>query len=90
MNHRNIDKGAIAAFFSPNAFAEAALPNAQTMDFTALTGRLLSSSYVPESGHPKHEPMLQDLGAIFEKYESNGTVNFDYDTLVYYGQLTEQ
>jgi SAM-dependent methyltransferase len=87
-NHRNTDTTAIASFFSPNAFVAATLPNAQTMDFTALTGRLLSSSYAPEAGDPKYEPMLRDLRAIFEKYESSGTVNFDYDTLVYYGRLT--
>jgi ubiquinone/menaquinone biosynthesis C-methylase UbiE len=90
VNHRNIDTAAIAAFFSPNAFADAAIPNSQVMDLAALTGRLLSSSYAPELGHPKYEPMLWDLRAIFEKYESGGTVTFDYDTLVYYGRLTEE
>ncbi len=90
VNHRNIDTASIAAFFSPNTFADAAIPNSQTMDFEALSGRLSSSSYAPEPGHPKHEPMLQDLRAIFEKHESNGTVNFEYDTLVYYGKLTEE
>ncbi|HEY3855005.1 MAG TPA: methyltransferase domain-containing protein [Verrucomicrobiae bacterium] len=90
VNHRNIDPAAIAAFFFPNAFTEAAIPNSQIMDLAALTGRLLSSSYIPEQGHPKYEPMLRDLRVIFDKYESGGKVTFDYNTLVYYGQLTQE
>ena len=88
VNHRNIDAEAIASFFAPEAFESVSLPNAQTMDLEALTGRLLSSSYAPEPGHPKHEPMLRDLRTLFETHQSDGRVIFEYDTLVYFGGLT--
>jgi hypothetical protein len=32
--------------------------------------------------------MLQKLHSIFEKYQVNGRVMFEYDTQVFYGQLT--
>ena len=53
----------------------------------ALRGRLLSSSYAPAAGHPKHEPMLAELRRIFDRHAENGRVRFEYDTHVYYGQL---
>ena len=54
----------------------------------SLQGRLLSSSYAPADGHPNHEPMLRELRRIFDRFEQNGTVPFDYDTDVYWGNLT--
>ncbi len=62
--------------------------NQQLFDFEGLKGRLLSSSYAPEAGHPSHEPMLHRLAEIFDQYQVGGQVAFEYDTLVYYGHLT--
>jgi SAM-dependent methyltransferase len=62
--------------------------NHKTFDFAGLTGRLLSSSYAPEAGDPRHEPMLRALQSLFAAHQTNGTVTFDYDTTVYYGRLS--
>lgn len=59
----------------------------QRFDFDGLKGRLLSSSYVPESGQPKHDSMLMALKRIFETHKRNGQVAFEYETHVYYGHL---
>lgn len=61
--------------------------NSQLFDFEGLKGRLLSSSYAPEAGQPHHEAMLAELWRIFQVYQKNGTVTFEYATEVYYGQL---
>lgn len=37
------------------------LRNCQDFDYEALEGRLRSSSYTPQPGHPSHEPMLAEL-----------------------------
>jgi len=87
VNHSNVDPDAIQSFFDPGRFTLASFPNQQVFDFEGLFGRLMSSSYAPEPGNPKHEPMVTDLAALFQTYEKNGTVSFEYDTLVYYGQL---
>jgi SAM-dependent methyltransferase len=57
----------------------------QRLDFDALRGRLLSSSYAPRAGHPKHAPMLQALERLFADTARDGFVDFDYDTRVFAG-----
>ena len=41
-------------------------PNFQEFDLPSLKGRLLSSSYVPESGQPGHEQMLAAIERLGE------------------------
>jgi SAM-dependent methyltransferase len=86
VRHENVDEG-IASFFAPEPMKQVSLENGQRFDFEALKGRLCSSSYAPEPGDPNFELMLQDLEGIFNKYNENGVVNFDYDTRIYYGHL---
>ncbi len=47
----------------------------------------MSSSYVPQPGHPQHEPMLSALRELFDACVVDGTVSFDYDTRIFVGQL---
>jgi SAM-dependent methyltransferase len=81
---------AIAEFFSPGDFTLARYPNQQACDFEGLKGRLLSASYTPEAGHPNHQPMLDELHAIFEAHQVDGCVTLKYETRMYYGQLPER
>lgn len=87
VNHKLVDDAAIGAFFAPGGFRTAHFENYQEFDYTGLQGRLLSSSYTPEPGRPGYEPMLAELREIFDAHQSAGRVRFDYDTIVYYGQL---
>ncbi len=88
VRHRNVTSDEVlGAFFAPREPASASFPNRQSFDFDGLKGRLLSSSYAPEPGRPGYEAMLADLRAAFDTYQSGGTVSFDYDTQVYYGQI---
>lgn len=86
VRHEKVDDG-IAGFFAPQPMKSASLENVQRFDFEALKGRLCSSSYAPEPGNPNFELMLKDLQDIFNAYNENGVINFDYDTRVYYGHL---
>jgi SAM-dependent methyltransferase len=88
VNHRQIDAEAIGAFFGANRFEQSVFPNRQVFDWNALKGRLMSSSYAPEPGHPGHEPMLKELQALFQQYQTGGTVAFEYRTIVYCGSLS--
>jgi SAM-dependent methyltransferase len=87
VNHKNIDAPRLDAFFGKEKWKEKVFPNYQHFDFEGLKGRLLSSSYAPAAGHPKHEPMLKALQELFAKHEQNGTVTIDYDTRLFYGKL---
>jgi SAM-dependent methyltransferase len=77
----------IPQFFAPRAFQVAVFPNAQVFDLEGLKGRLRSSSYTPEPGHPGFEPMIEEVRNVFDRHQTNGTVIFEYDTKVFYGQL---
>ena len=87
VNHRNIDAAAISEFFGNKARLQR-FSNTQEFGFEGLKGRLLSSSYAPAAGQPGHAEMISALKDIFSKHHANGTIRFDYDTLVYLGQLT--
>ncbi len=65
----------------------AVFPNRQILDYAGLEGRLMSSSYAPEPGHPEHAPMIAGLRELFERHNRGGKVVFPYRTLVYFGQL---
>lgn len=87
VNHRRTDKPElIEKFFgTPPRFKN--FSNVQQFDFEGLKGRVLSSSYAPEAGQPKHEEMLAALKRIFDTRQKNGLVAFEYDTHVYYRHL---
>lgn len=89
VQHRgNATEDAIAQFYGSPPHV-AVFPNSQSFDFEGLSGRLLSSSYTPEPGHPNHEPMLQALMEIFEEHQVDGRVVFEYETRLYYGRLEQ-
>jgi hypothetical protein len=46
----------------------------------------MSSSYAPQAGDPRHEPMLHALRQLFDNSAANGTISFDYDTRIFVGQ----
>lgn len=57
----------------------------QRLDFDALRGRLLSSSYAPVAGDPRQAPMLEALRALFDATATDGSVDFAYDTRIFLG-----
>jgi SAM-dependent methyltransferase len=68
----------------------ATFPNQQSFDYPGLLGRLMSSSYAPEPGHPEHEPLLEGLARVFAAHQQGGRVLFPYVTLVYFAQLKDR
>jgi len=85
--NREIEDCDIAAFFSPREYRQAHFPFKQVFDFEGLKGRLLSASYAPEPNDPRFDQMIDDLRQVFMANEEDGRVDFDYETLVYYGHL---
>ena len=74
-------------FFDPQTFQERDFAMAQEFDYAGLEGRLLSSSYAPKQGEPKHAPMLAELGSLFDRHQQDGKVFVSYRTRVFYGQM---
>ena len=79
----------IETFFSPGKCRQARFDFKQVFDFEGLKGRLLSASYAPEQTDPRFDQMIDGLQAVFEANKKDGTVDFDYETEVYYGQLAK-
>jgi SAM-dependent methyltransferase len=75
----------LETFFGPGGYRAARVPNAQVFDFDGLRGRLLSSSYAPMAGYPRHAAMLGELRQLFDAHQADGVVTVEYDTEVYVG-----
>ena len=78
----------IARFYGPSDFRLRTLEMRQEVDYAGLEGRLLSSSYTPLPDDDRYPPMLARLRQIFDAHQEKGGVSLDYNTLVYYGQLS--
>ena len=61
--------------------------NHQIFDYEGLEGRLLSTSFIPLNDHPNYNDMLFELKKLFEKFQKNDQIRFEYEAEVYYGQL---
>jgi SAM-dependent methyltransferase len=77
----------IHEFFASAPYQENTFELRQQFDYEGVSGRLLSSSYAPLAGRPNHEPMMRELQSIFNAYAQKGTVEFENNTRVFYGQL---
>ena len=84
---RYADDERMRAWFGDGYRGGARFAHGQQLDFEALRGRLLSSSYVPPTGHPRSLSMLQTLRELFDACAVGGTISFDYDTRIFAGHL---
>jgi ubiquinone/menaquinone biosynthesis C-methylase UbiE len=84
----HLDEDRLAAFFAPNAMCTATFENAQHLNLQGLMGRVLSSSYMPQPGHPRYEAMSRAVEAHFNEHQTGGHVRMEYDCVVCYGQLS--
>ncbi|MDT5271929.1 MAG: hypothetical protein QOH49_4115 [Acidobacteriota bacterium] len=81
------EESMLAALYGPTAPIIKTFDNEQVFDFDGLRGRLTSSSYTPEPGHPHFDPLMRELEALFRRHERDGRVVVAYDTKVFYGRL---
>lgn len=84
---REIEGLEVESFFAPAECKTARFSFKQVFDFEGLKGRLMSASYAPEPSHPAFDEMIRDLRAVFDANAVKETVDFDYETEVYYGQM---
>jgi ubiquinone/menaquinone biosynthesis C-methylase UbiE len=87
VRHENLGDDVFAEFFGAQGFKKSVFPNPHTYDLSKLRERLLSSSFVPNTGD-RADAMLRDLERIFHKHQRGGVVDFAYQTAMYYGRLS--
>jgi len=78
-----INPEAIQFFYEPLKAQEKSFDNQQLLDFDALKGQLLSSSYIPLPGNPRYEDMITRLAALFVAHNEKGFVRMNFETKVY-------
>lgn len=87
VDHKNLGRDVFDRFFGSGNWALISLSNEQRLDLDALRGRLLSSSYAPAPGQPRHAEMMKTLDEIFSATNEHGFVRMEYDTRIYLGRL---
>jgi len=88
VDHRNVTaKEGVDVFFK-NGHQLQTFASEQEGDLASLLGRTQSSSYCPMEGHPNHEPLMNELAALFKEFVApNGLVKIIYSTALFYGTL---
>ena len=84
---QTFDQTISSDFFNPYDMQTASFDNKQQFDWDGLKGRLLSTSYSLKENDSRYQNMMDGLRKIFDQYQSNGLVDFLYDTKMYYGRL---
>lgn len=84
---QEFDQTIVEDFFHPYEMKTASLVNKQQFSWDGLKGRLLSTSYSLRENDLKYQDMLDELKQIFDRHQSNGVVEFLYETKMYYGQM---
>lgn len=84
---RYADEARMREWFGRGWRDTASFEHRQLLDFDALRGRLMSSSYAPKPDHSQHAPMIEALRSLFDACAQDGQISFDYDTRVYLGEV---
>ncbi|OGT43783.1 MAG: hypothetical protein A3F42_01115 [Gammaproteobacteria bacterium RIFCSPHIGHO2_12_FULL_37_34] len=84
---QEFDQTIVKDFFHPFEMKTASFIHKQQFSWDGLKGRLLSTSYSLRENDPKYQDMIDELKQIFDRHQSNGLVEFLYDTKMYYGQM---
>jgi SAM-dependent methyltransferase len=87
IDHQHIpqaDEFAIRSFYDPLTVHKESFENKQVLDFDALKGQLLSSSYIPLPGHPRYEAMITKLAALFVAHNDKGFVKMEFETKIFF------
>ena len=86
VRHENIDKLKLDAFFA-GPYGRRSFENVQDFDLEGLTGRMLSSSYMPPDTDPIFPTMEKELTDLFAKHAESGRIKVFYDTNVYFSRV---
>ncbi len=84
---RGASRRQLGRLFAGGRYRTRILAYVQRLHYSALRGRLLSSSYVPASTDPRSKPMLLELKRLYARHERGGAVRMAYDTEIHFGRV---
>lgn len=64
------------------------ISNVQEFDFDSLWGRTLSNNHMPNENEPEYQELYNDLKKLFNKYQKDGKILFEYRTQIVVGDFT--
>ena len=85
---RDARAGNIDVLF-PEGYQQRTFRHERLLDYDSVHGGLLSASYAPLPGDPRHEPMIGRLREVFVDHEQDGLVVLPYETKLYFGRVHE-
>lgn len=88
VKEQHVGRKRLAQFFAPAEMHCKVFPNAQSLTLESLEGRVLSSSYIPQPGHPRFAEMQAAIRQLFAETEQNGTVTIAYDCVVCWARIS--
>ena len=87
VKEQHVGRKRLAQFFAPAEMRCRTFPNAQSLTPEALEGRILSSSYIPQPGHPRFAEMQAAVRELFAETEREGVVTIQYDCVACWGKI---
>ncbi len=75
------------AFFGLGAWRQEIIPNPVPVDEATLLRRVESCSRSPLPGDPRYDAMMSELRRIFQKHATDGQVQMEYETRIYWGPV---
>lgn len=87
MAAERVDDQAITAFYHPHSVEISVFEHFQSFDEPGFIGRILSTSYAPQLGHPGYQSMINKAKQVFQEHQMAGKVSFHYQCKCYVGKL---
>ena len=84
---KHLSEEECAAFFQPCGMKRIVLQNSQELELEGLTGRIVSSSYMPTEKDARYPALREAIGALFEENQIAGRVRLEYGCAVSFGHL---
>lgn len=74
-------------FFGLKTIHKEIFSNPQVFNLERLKGDLVSYSYIPNEEDLRFSNMVSEFELLFKKFNNNGTLVFDYETVLYYCKM---
>jgi SAM-dependent methyltransferase len=87
VRHREREAGEVESYFGERGCRVWTFPYFQEVDWDGWLGRVMSSSYAPQAGHPAHEEFVAGLRRLFDESNRNDKVRLEYQTKLYIGSI---
>lgn len=87
LSQRRMDTEEVLSFFAPDSPEYRIFEHADFLTLEQLHGRILSYSFMPGETSPVYEELLEEITAMFNRYQKDGKVQLSYKTRLFIGGI---